>query len=388
MAALAGPLSLPDMRDLAAYLAASGPYVPETAEAGSWAHEKVRRDCTICHGESGMGVMTGVPVLTGQHEDYLVHALQAYRDGSRADATMGPVAKALAPEEIGRLAAYFAAQTHLKPNAAADVAGSADAADARDAADAADAANPAETAEVPTRATASEVARTIVMIDVPAGEFVMGTAPSAGFQNGYPPHAASVAAFRLGATEVTFAQFDAFARATGRALPPDEHWGRGPRPVIHVEWADAHAFIDWLSAGTGRRFRLPSEAEWEYAARAGTATLYPWGERVDHALVNNSVDEGADRWTYTAPVGGFPPNAFGLLDMLGNVWELVQDCRHATYEGAPADGSAWLDEPCESRIARGGSWGSTRRGVQPAARGAASEHFESMDLGFRLAEDL
>jgi formylglycine-generating enzyme required for sulfatase activity len=234
---------------------------------------------------------------------------------------------------------------------------------------------------------AAEVAASVSMIPVPAGEFVMGTLPAAGFQNGTPPHAVRVPAFRLGATEVTFDQYDAFARAEDRPLPPDEGWGRGPRPVIHVGWSDVHAFIDWLNAGTGRRFRLPTEAEWEYAARAGSTSLYPWGDAVDHALLNNSVDTGADEWPYTAPVGQFPPNALGLFDMLGNIWEFVQDCRHATYEGAPADGSAWLDGACDSRIVRGGSWGSTSRGVQPAARGAASEYFESMDLGFRLAED-
>jgi formylglycine-generating enzyme required for sulfatase activity len=235
---------------------------------------------------------------------------------------------------------------------------------------------------------APEVAGTISMVTIPGGEFVMGTESSAGFQNGYPPRVVRISAFRLGATEVTFDQYDAFARATGRGLPADEQWGRGSRPVIHVGWSDIHAFIEWLNAGSGRRFRLPSEAEWEYAARAGSDRLYPWGDRIDHALVNNSVDEGTDRWAYTAPVGQFPPNAFGLHDMLGNVWEFVQDCRYATYDGAPEDGSARLDGPCDSRIVRGGSWGSTSRGVQPAARGAASEYFESMDLGFRLAEDL
>lgn len=116
MAALVEGLSLQDMRDLAAFLSASGPYVPDTADQGSWAHEKVHRDCTACHGESGMGVMAGVPVLTGQHADYLVHALVAYRDGSRSNPTMGPIAKALSPDEVARLAAYFAKQSHLRPN--------------------------------------------------------------------------------------------------------------------------------------------------------------------------------------------------------------------------------------------------------------------------------
>jgi cytochrome c553 len=114
MAPMAEALSLQDMRDLGAYLSAGGPRRPGTHGEGSWAHGKVRRDCTACHGESGMGVMPGVPALTGQHRDYLVHALNGYRDGTRKDATMGPVAKRLTPKEIGLLADYFAGQTHLE----------------------------------------------------------------------------------------------------------------------------------------------------------------------------------------------------------------------------------------------------------------------------------
>lgn len=237
-------------------------------------------------------------------------------------------------------------------------------------------------------ATASAITGTLVMQDIPAGGFVMGTDPALGFQNGYPPHDVAIEAFRLAATEVTFAQYDAFAGATGRELPPDEGWGRESRPVVHISWNDAQAFVAWLNEGTGRRFRLPTEAEWEYAARAGTTSLYGWGDQVDHARVNNSVDEGPDRFAFTAPVGSFPANDFGLFDMLGNVWELVEDCWYPSYEAAPADGSARRDGACVSRVARGGSWGSTSRGVQIAARGAAGDQFASMDLGFRLAEDV
>jgi formylglycine-generating enzyme required for sulfatase activity len=154
-----------------------------------------------------------------------------------------------------------------------------------------------------------------------------------------------------------------------------------------VNWSDIHAFIDWLAAATDRQFRLPTEAEWEYAVRAGTTSLYWWGDDANHAMVNNSVNDGADTWEFTAPVGRLAANPFGLLDILGNVWEFVQDCRHPTYEGAPDDGSARLDGNCDSRVVRGGSWGSTSRGVQVAARAAASESFAAMDLGFRLAEN-
>jgi formylglycine-generating enzyme required for sulfatase activity len=235
-------------------------------------------------------------------------------------------------------------------------------------------------------AAALDVAESIAMVDIPGGVFVMGTEAADGFQNGTPPHRVALRGFRMSRTEITFAQYDAYARETGRELPPDETWGRGRRPVIHVSWSEVQGFIDWLNAATGRRFRLPTEAEWEYAARGGTTSLYWWGDEVDHTLVNNSVDDGRDVWQYTAPVGEMPPNPYGLLDILGNVWELVADCRHPDYIDAPADGTARLDGDCDSRIARGGSWGSTSRGVQVAARGAAAESFSSMDLGFRLVE--
>lgn len=114
MAALVVALSAQDMRDLGAYLSQSGPYVPATVDQGSWAHRKVHRDCTVCHGESGMGVMAGIPVLTGQHADYLAHALESYRDGRRSDPTMASIAQALTREEIGLLADYFSKQAHLE----------------------------------------------------------------------------------------------------------------------------------------------------------------------------------------------------------------------------------------------------------------------------------
>lgn len=232
------------------------------------------------------------------------------------------------------------------------------------------------------------VARTLALADLPGGIFMMGTDEAVGFQNGYPRHQVNVMPFRIGKYEVTFAQYDAFARTTGRPLPADEGWGRGDRPVIHVSWADARAFAEWLSSGTGRRFRLPSEAEWEYAARGGTTTLYWWGDMPNPDMANTAADTGKDTYPNTAPVGRFPANPFGLHDMLGNVWELVEDCRKPSYEGAPADGTAWIDKDCDSRAVRGGAFGSVARGMQSAARGAAGEHFDSAGMGFRLAEDM
>jgi formylglycine-generating enzyme required for sulfatase activity len=235
--------------------------------------------------------------------------------------------------------------------------------------------------------TPEAVASTLQMLDIPAGRFVMGTDPAVSFQNGFPAHAVQVSAFRLSRYDVTFDQFDAFARATHRELPIDEGWGRGERPVIHVSWRDAQAFIAWLNQGTGRRFRLPSEAEWEYAARAGTTTLYWWGNEPDPDKANTATNTGRDHYRYTSPVGAFPPNPWGLYDVSGNVWQFVEDCRHGSFEDAPVDARAWSGGPCDSHMVRGGGFGSIRRGMQVAARAAAGESWDSAEIGFRLAED-
>ena len=238
----------------------------------------------------------------------------------------------------------------------------------------------------PSSDTPQAVATTFRMAQIPAGQFVMGTDAKVSFQNGFPAHTVRVPAFRMARYDVTFDQYDAFARATHRALPPDEGWGRGERPVMHVSWRDAQAMVAWLNQGTGRHFRLPSEAEWEYAARGGTTTLYWWGNEPDGNYANTAMNTGRDHFRFTSPVGEFPPNPFGLYDVLGNVWQFVEDCRHGSYEGAPLDGSAWTGGDCDSRVVRGGGYASIRRGMQVAARAAAGETFDSAELGFRLAE--
>jgi formylglycine-generating enzyme required for sulfatase activity len=187
-------------------------------------------------------------------------------------------------------------------------------------------------------------------------------------------------------TTVTFEQYDLFATATERVLPQDEGLGRGAHPVINVDRQDMLEFINWLNASTGRHFRLPSEAEWEYAARAGTTSRYFWGDDPDPERANSSANADPDHFVYTAPVASFPPNAWGFYDMAGNVWQAVSDCLHANYVGAPIDGRAWVDPGCKIRMARGGYFGS-RRAMGSASRAAIGEHFRSMGLGFRLAED-
>ena len=224
------------------------------------------------------------------------------------------------------------------------------------------------------------------MVVVPCGSFSMGSTESSDEQ---PVHPVSIAAsFALAKYEVSFAEYDAFAKATGRSEPSDSGWGRGKRPVINVSWDDAKAYAAWLSQQTGKTYRLPTEAEWEYAARAGSITKYPWGDEV--GLNNANCDGCGSQWDnkQTAPVGSFAANAFGLHDMHGNVWEWVQDCHHSSYEGAPVDGAAREQCDSSSRVLRGGSWLSNPSRLRSACRGGNSASITVLTYGFRLAQDL
>jgi formylglycine-generating enzyme required for sulfatase activity len=193
----------------------------------------------------------------------------------------------------------------------------------------------------------------------------------------------------MGRYEVTFDEYDVFARLTGGALPAyQEVWDRGRRPVSNVSWKDAVAYAEWLSKQTGKRYRLPTEAEWEYAARAGTETAYWWGNEVGKNRAN--CDGCGSSWDgkQTAPVASFESNPWGLHDMAGNVWEWAQDCYHDSYEGVPADGSAWEKGGCARRVIRGGSWDNDPRGVRSADRYRLVPDDRNSLLGFRLAQDL
>jgi formylglycine-generating enzyme required for sulfatase activity len=163
-----------------------------------------------------------------------------------------------------------------------------------------------------------------------------------------------------------------------------------------VSWADAQDFARKLSERTGKAYRLPSEAEWEYAARAGSATAYPWGAKASHDFANYGRDEccaglaaGKDRWEHTSPVGQFPANAFGLHDMLGNVWEWVQDAYHPDYAGAPADGSAWtVNADPSQRVLRGGSWYFNAAYMRVGNRYKAAASDRVYFTGLRIARSL
>ena len=228
------------------------------------------------------------------------------------------------------------------------------------------------------------------MVVLPKGRFRMGDLDGDGDNDEQPVRTVTISRpIAMGRYPVTFKQYDRFVAATGAERPSDEGWGRGRRPVIHVNWEDAKAYAAWLSEQTGKRYRLPSESEWEYAARAGTETAYSWGNEIG---VNraNGCDSGS-KWSgeQTSPVGSFEPNAFGLYDMHGNVWEWVEDCWHDNYEGAPSDGSAWTSGGDSSwAVVRGGSWFTDPRILRSAYRSWRTPSYRNINLGFRLVQDL
>ena len=221
------------------------------------------------------------------------------------------------------------------------------------------------------------------MIVVPAGSFRMGCLAANGCAAPETPmRVVSIGTpFSISKHEVTFAQYDRFAGASGRNRPDDAGWGRGDRPVVNVSWGDAVAYVEWLSAETGRRYALPSEAEWEYAVRAGTETAYAWGDTVDGRANCADCSWSPGR---TVTVGSFRANAWGLHDMHGNVWEWVQDCWNASYENAPTDGGARSDGDCGRRMLRGGSWFNAQKFARSASRLSGEATVRGNIAGFRV----
>jgi formylglycine-generating enzyme required for sulfatase activity len=275
------------------------------------------------------------------------------------------------------------------------------------------------------------------MVVVPAGSFVIGVPPGEEEREGLseqarglsvPQTAISVnAAFALGRSHVTRGEFAAFVGASnyqsaagcftfGANRVPQ--WQRDAAaswsapgfaqtdrdPVVCVSWDDAQVYARWLSQQTGHTYRLPSEAEWEYAARAGTTTVRFWGDAPEevcaYANVADLTKVEQNNWSRegvaacrtgqptTAPVASFRPNPFGLYDMLGNAWEWVEDCWNPSYAGRPTDQSAWLSGDCSRRVARGGAWNFRPRDVRAGARYRIPAAFRNGNVGFRMARAL
>ena len=264
------------------------------------------------------------------------------------------------------------------------------------------------------------------MIAVSPGTFLMGSPANEAdkWEGGRedPRHSVTITrAFAMGRFEVTRAQFARFQSESGRIATGCAHWkdgrwvhdpARGWRspgfsqaddhPVVCVSWDDALAYTAWLTAKTGYAYRLPTEAEWEYAARAGVGGARYWGEHIDDGcafanfsdatlLREQGIDGLAscdDGHAFTSPVGSYRPNAFGLFDVLGNAWEWTADCWTLGYAGAPVDGSAWLSGDCSVRVPRGASWNSHRNNVRLANRGNYMSGIGFYHIGFRVAREL
>ncbi|MGB4226305.1 MAG: SUMF1/EgtB/PvdO family nonheme iron enzyme [Candidatus Dechloromonas phosphoritropha] len=232
-----------------------------------------------------------------------------------------------------------------------------------------------------------------LLVVIPAGRFLMGSPPDEPerSENEGPQHEVRIAQpFAMGVHALTFADYDRYAEASGVQKPDDEGWGRGSRPVINVSWQDAQAYCWWLGGQTGSAYSLPSEAEWEYSCRAGTTSPFHFGSRMTSDQANfdgNHTYNGSALGTYrekTLPVGSFPPNAFGLYDMQGNVWEWCQDSWHQDYQGAPEDGSPWEAGDPSSRVLRGGSWSVSPRGCRAAYRYGFRPGGPDDSIGFRV----
>lgn len=281
------------------------------------------------------------------------------------------------------------------------------------------------------------------MVVIPTGSFMMGAKEneSGSFPEEKPQREVHIKQFACGKFDITKKEWAAFVKATNRqitggcvgpmfpgdtsnitALKPGVNWNHigfaqdSSSPVVCISWFDAKDYVSWLSKKTGFTYRLLSEAEWEYAARAGTTTTYPWGDSASHEYANYGMDSGfykgfasgRDKWDYsTSPVGSFPPNAFGLYDMNGNVMQFVEDCFSPTYSGLPTDGSAYTKEvtlkmsgdlaamnetsSCAYRLCRGGGFGDPPGLIRSAFRnwapapGITLENYRSSGLGFRVA---
>lgn len=231
------------------------------------------------------------------------------------------------------------------------------------------------------------------LVRIPAGQFTMGDDSNI---HTAPAHKVTIGrAFAMSKYEITFAEYDQFAQATNRALPGDNGWGRETRPVIHVSWDDAQAYTQWLSKTTGKKYRLPTEAEWEYAARAGSNGRFWWGDSEQDARGKANCRRGCYSsysglfGSKSAPVGSYSPNAFGLYDTAGNVSEWVQDCYEDNFAGASNLGQVAREtKNCTSRVVRGGS---TRDNVQrliSSARDNIPAGYLNDVLGFRVVMDL
>ena len=246
-----------------------------------------------------------------------------------------------------------------------------------------------------------------MMVVIPAGSFMMGSPEDEPqrFEFEGPQHLVTIPKqFAVSKFEITFADYDRYAEATGSEKPSDKgwgekYWGRNDMPVFNVSWHDAQRYTEWLSQKTGHSYRLLTEAEWEYVARAGTTTRFHTGDCIDTHQANyhggyDNVPRCTQSGLYrgkTVNVGQFPANAWGLHDIHGNIFEWTADCWHESYKNAPNKGQEWLGEDdgdCTHRVLRGGSWSGRPLDLRSAYRARNKADFKSIFIGFRIAREL
>ena len=244
-------------------------------------------------------------------------------------------------------------------------------------------------------ATAAPLPSLPTLVHIPAGQFLMGSPEDepGRYPNEGPQHLVTIKPFAIGRYPVTFDEWNAFAAATGGYQPSDKGWGRGRRPVINVSWDDAQAYLAWLRVVTGEPYRLPSEAEWEYACRAGTSTPFHTGQTITTEQANFDGDytyNGSVKGDFrkqTVPVGSFPPNSFGLYDMHGNVWEWCEDYWSDNYSMSPTDG--YVNAKAHAcRVLRGGSWYNYPYSLRSAERYWNALDYRNFINGFRVARTI
>ncbi len=226
-----------------------------------------------------------------------------------------------------------------------------------------------------------------VLVKVPAGRFQMGSPSHSVRTEERPEHSVDIAAFSMSTHEITYAEYERFARATGRKRPKNPGYDKKTYPVTFVSWDDALAYTQWLSRETGKKYRLPTEAQWEYAALSNTTSNYWWGRPLGSGRAHCfDCDSGLNPREPTR-VGRFNPSPFGLYDTAGNVAEWVRDCWHADYNGAPADGSVWEGGDCSQRVVRGGSFLNTGKSIRAKARSKWDSQKGYDSVGFRVVRE-
>lgn len=220
------------------------------------------------------------------------------------------------------------------------------------------------------------------MVALPAGQYEMGSTADPSER---PPHRVQIAAFALGAYEVTQREWKACVAASACSDKPRIGVGNDRLPMMDLSWDDATQYVQWLRGVTRKSYRLPSEAEWEYAARAGATTPYPWGKEIGVGRADCSGCGGNYDSKLPAAIGSFPPNAWGIYDMQGGVAEWTQDCWHKNYDSAPANGSAWQSGGCQEHVLRGGSWKNPPTDLTVSSRNFYDASVRYLANGLRVA---